>query len=185
MKYKLLQPEQIIAPSKIDIIYENVLKIYHRVCGVKQEHILPCVLVASTKLSNQKNLEGCCNLEGSPNLKELDNSYWLLDGNHRGLASTLCHRPIHAFELESDDDLRELKEKVEKGWQFKLPSLRDRNYDSIQLSELISLKECDHLIMKDIIMNLKQMTDELVINGSLPSYMIDGYRLLNKRSKKK
>ncbi|MBI2558278.1 hypothetical protein HYW20_03065 [Candidatus Woesearchaeota archaeon] len=57
------------------------------------------------------------------NLMTTGANYILLDGNHKTAAATLTHNPIHALQLETDDDLAEVRRMVTRGelFDFKRP----------------------------------------------------------------
>ncbi|MCU0642256.1 MAG: hypothetical protein MUF61_01595 [archaeon] len=47
--------------------------------------------------------------------------YFLLDGNHRAIAATLAHSPLHVLELSRNEDLGEIEKMVESGDLFDWP----------------------------------------------------------------
>ena len=55
-------------------------------------------------------------------LKAADKSpYFLVDGNHRAIAATLAHSPIHSLEVERNEDIGEIEQMVARGELFGFP----------------------------------------------------------------
>lgn len=98
-----------------------------------------------------------------------NNIYLLLDGNHRTTAATLAHKPISALEVQTDEDLEEVRKMVKRRELF------DFKRDEKSLSELINsfYKHCRFHIEE--VKSVKERIDELTSNGDLPQYIKDRY----------
>lgn len=95
--------------------------------------------------------------------------YFLLDGNHRSAAATLTHQPISALELQTDEDLEEVRKMVGRGELF------DFKRECASLVELIgSFYEFCKDRLEDF-STVRERIDELTSNGDLPKYMTERY----------
>ncbi|MBS3075985.1 hypothetical protein J4429_06040 [Candidatus Pacearchaeota archaeon] len=96
--------------------------------------------------------------------------YLLLDGNHRTTAATLNHKLISALEVQTDEDLKEIRKMVERGALF------DFKRGEKSLSELVNAfyEFCGSRIEETN--SVKERIEELVSNGKdFPQYMKDKY----------
>ena len=132
MKKIELPPEQIIIPLKtsdeLEVAQPAILQIYFRVYETGKGEILPPVVVAhKDKIDHERLLK-----EYTPDDQEYAErvyrkimdakpEYLLLDGNHRAIASTLCHIPINWMEIETDEDVQDAKLMPYSGKLFSFP----------------------------------------------------------------
>jgi len=182
MKKLILKPEQIIVPYEYDLGSENILKIYFRIFEKGYDDILPPILVAKPRHSNREFLLNHFAEHERDNFKkyfkkinEMGNIFYLLDGNHRGVAATLCHKPLRALELQNDYDLKRLKLLEQSGEYLNLPAFPDMYVDNVGslLSSAITFLEEEQSSRE--ILTLRQRVDRLSLNGDLPHYMINRY----------
>lgn len=202
MERRILQPEQIIVPGEYELGNESILKIYFRIFDSGHGKDLPPAIVTTAGSFErlQDRLE-----EGYKYWEEKrpkvvaqrredyralfevfkQYPYLLIDGNHKTAAATLTHNPIHALELQRDEDFDEIKKMIERGeiFDFKRPErsldeLRDgfvayclSLFDITGRYGLMSSPSSEVRYTKTI----KERIDELTLNGDLPEYMKDRY----------
>lgn len=208
---KKLNSEEIIVPGEFELGNESILKMYYRVFEKGHGNCLPPVLVTKFKKFDFKNLENwledCFRHWEKPELKGmlhsgtlearrkdyrnlfevLKNSYALLDGNHKSAAATLAHRSIQALEIESDQDLIDIRTMVEKGELFDFKreetSLCYLKKEFVAYLLNLNVRESDGNITFSntscstlkYLGNIKQRIEQLVSDGELPQYMVDRY----------
>ncbi len=182
MKRRILQPEQIIVPYEYKLGSENTLKIYFRTCDKGHSRDLPPVLVARPKFSDRDFLlDHFVDKEGFRDyfrrIDEMGEVFYLIDGNHRGVAETLCYNPINALELQNDDDLEQLEKMVQSGEYFNLPNFpfeyHDLGWVDGKLKSAVTYLEEEQKSRK--ILTLRQRVNKLTSNGDLPEYMKERY----------
>ena len=176
MERRILQPEQIIVPGEYELGNESILKIYFRIFDRGHGADLPPVIVAHHSIGNrgEEFYELNQHLIGSYRDKldrylEQGSEYFLLDGNHKAVASALLHQPIRTLELQTDKDLEKIKEMVEKGELF------NWKHGSASLREIVNDFEdfcSEHL---DQMTTVDERVKQLTSNGDLPQYMKERY----------
>ncbi len=205
MRNIVLQPEQLLVPGEYELADDTVLKVYFRVFDKGHGADLPPAIVARSDVISSKNrsaeleqrirrkknwvarggnpqdaLQSADELiEAYKNLSQKIESspYYLLDGNHKSAAATLTRQGIPALELQSDKDIAEVKNMIEKGEIFNF------NRDETTLTDLVHSFEAYILGIKgeqpkniNYLRTVRERINELVFNGDLPKYMINRYR---------
>jgi hypothetical protein len=181
MKNLILKPEQIIPPDN-EMGNEEVLNIYFGVMTKGHEKDIPPVLVARPSLSDRDfilkhiaDTEGCKRYFES--VDQVKDAFYLIDGNHRAVAATLCNLPIKALELENDNDLSILERMAKSGEYFNQPNLPfDYNGPGKvngKLRSAVTYLEAERQPHK--LITLKDMVNQLVFTNSLPDYMKNKY----------
>jgi hypothetical protein len=185
MKERSLGPKQIIVPE-YQIGNLTILKLYFR-AFLKDETDVPFpVLVARPSSSHRDFIQkrSVNPAETEAFFDEIDalvadrDAFYLIDGNHRGLAAALCRKRIQALEIETDADLDELEKMVERGEYIDLPSFPLDSYDHgwlpTRLGALVTELEERHQGRE--ILTLDERTERLAAEGQIPDYMISRYR---------
>lgn len=184
MERRILQPEQIITPYEYEVSNEAILNIYFRVFDRGHGGDIPPVLVARPSLSDRDFLLRYFRVPTREDFEryfrtigEMGEVFYLMDGNHKGVAATLCHTPIKAIELQNDGDLEELGGMVKSGEYFNLPGFpfkyREMGKVAGKLRSAVTYLE-DQQSDKEIL-TLKQRVDRLTSSRDLPQYMKDRY----------
>lgn len=215
MKTRKLKPEQIIVPGEYELGNESILKIYFRILERGHGKDLPPVVV--TTLENIDKIKVKKWLEDSeygfrkweePRLRDqlysgtlearrkdyeilfkvLEKTpYMLIDGNHRTAAATLTHKPISALEVQTDEDLEEVRRMVKRGeiFDFKRDetSIYHLRRGFIAYCLELNIREYDGNITFPAdgrswlryTKSIKERIDELTSNGDLPQYMKERY----------
>lgn len=176
MERRILQSGQIIVPGEYELGNESILKIYFRVFGRVHGADLPPVIVAHHSLGNRGEeyyeLNKCAVGDYRNKLERYvkqGSEYFLLDGNHKAVASALVHQPIRALELQTDKDLKKIRKMVERGELF------DWNHESDSLMQIVNDFEffcSEHL---DQMMTVDERVKQLTSNGDIPKYMRKRY----------
>ncbi len=191
MKKQILQPEQIIVPYEYKLGNESILKIYFNSFNKGNYNDLPPVLVAKPKHSDRNFiLDHLADKENSDkyfrtidSIDGMKNIFYLMDGNHRGVAATLCHKLISAIELENDDDLVELEEMIKEGRYFNIPNFPFNYFEDgdvkTKLSAAVTYLEEQQSTIK--ILTLQKRVDKLTSNGDIPQYMKERYLSLKNK----
>jgi hypothetical protein len=215
MKTRKLKPEQIIVPGEYELGNESILKIYFRIFEKRHGKDLPPAVVTRLMSRDERKIREW--LEDSEygfrkweekrlanilpygtlearrrdyeNLfKILEKSpYMLIDGNHKTAAATLAHKPISALEIQTDEDLKEVRKMVERGELFDFK----RDETSIYHLRRSFIAYCLELNIRENDGNItflsggrswlrytksvKERIDELASNGDLPQYMKERY----------
>lgn len=178
MERKILQPEQLIVPGEYELGNLSILQIYFRVFDSGHGNDLPPAIAI------QKNTAGlpylCLHAPKFEPYKEYNSvlekylsenpnaQYFLLDGNHKTVASTLCHVPISVFELKSDSDIVEGKNMVETGKLF------NWTIPGETLAEVME-ELGDYLYDSRDFQTVSDRVKKLTSNGDLPQYMKKRY----------
>lgn len=213
MKQSKINPSRIIVPGEFNIGNEAILKIYFRAFSKGHGNDYPPVIV--TRINEFDRFREFLEDERfgfprweKPGLKNIlepgtlearrqdyqtlfsvlkSHPYVLLDGNHRTCAAALTHRKISALEVESDEDLNEVRRMVEEG---KLFSFNNDETDIYNLKRSfvayclnLNVRECDGNITfpstcKSYLKYTKsvsQRVEDLVSAKELPGYMIKHY----------
>ena len=184
MKKITLQPEQIIVPYEYELGNESILNIYFRVFDRGHGEDIPPVLVARPSLSDRgfllRHFADSTKEKFKKYFRTIDEMvdvFYLMDGNHKGIAAALCHAPIKAIELQNDDDLEELENMVKTGEYFNLPEFPFEYHEMgkvvgklrsavTYLEERQSLRE---------MLTLRQRVNRLASEKDFPQYMKDRY----------
>ncbi|MBI4152221.1 hypothetical protein HY495_00790 [Candidatus Woesearchaeota archaeon] len=176
MDRKIVQPKQIIVPGEYELGNQSILKIYFRVFDRGHGGDLPPVIVAHNSIGNRGERYFTLNPRIVGDYRNRVQSYinkgaeyFLLDGNHRAVASALTDHPIDTLELQSDEDIKKFRKMVERGELF------DWEQESGSLIEIVDDFEffCwEHL---DEMMTVEERVKQLTSNGDLPQYMTDKY----------
>jgi hypothetical protein len=186
MKELRLWPKQIIVPFEYLVGNLTILKLYFRFMKAGGADVPFPVLVARPSKSHREFIRNRSvhAAETEAFFAAIDalvadrDAYYLIDGNHRGLAATLCRRRVHALEMESDDDLDELERMVERGDYVDLPSFPLDSYDHgwlpTRLGALVTELEERHQGRE--ILTLDERTERLADEGQVPEYMISWFR---------
>ncbi|GEM_PF-2325869 len=106
-----------------------------------------------------------------------ESPYYLLDGNHRTTAATLCHAPIPVLELERDNDVSRVQSMIAQGeindFGVPLPSVRAlaEKFENHILGTHDEF--CTHI---ERLMTVEERVRSLVDNEEIPGYMCQRYR---------
>jgi hypothetical protein len=174
MKEITLQPEQIIVPGEYNYGKKSILQIYFRIFDMEHGKDLPPSIVIwkdniNSSYLNDAFSRGQGQEEFYQKLIESKAEYLLLDGNHKSIAATLCHSPIHSLELEKSSDIAKVIKMVENGELFNFP------HDETTLVELANGFIYNIFSTGRTIMTVKERVDLLASNGHLPQYMKERY----------
>lgn len=180
MKKRILQPEQLIVPYEYEVGNEDILEIYYRIFKKGHGNDLPPVLVARPSHSDRNLLLNTFVRkdlleEYFKTIDEMGDIFYLMDGNHRGIAATLNHKPIRALELQNDADLENIEKMTERGEYLGMPKFPTLYIGSAntRLSALATCFEDGQHNRK--ILTLKERVERLASNGDIPKHMIAGY----------
>ena len=99
--------------------------------------------------------------------------YLIVDGSHKTTALTLTHKKIHSVILETDRDIKEVKELIKTGEIFGINKI-----NSIK-KELIILAK--HFEDAKFFESVDDKTKRMVKKRTIPKYMIDYYLSSRKR----
>lgn len=172
MKERILQPNQILVPEGYEVGREEILKIYFRVFDKGRGYDLPPSIVINRRLARENALKGYINRDRVERIyTEIEQSgadYFLIDGNHKGIAAVLCHVAPKVLELETDIDLEEARGMAERGGLFDFP------HEEESLLDIADGFVC-HVFTKDYVRTLQQRVDKLTASGNLPQYMKERY----------
>ena len=174
MRYKNLNPNQIIALFDDPVCYELILKVYFRIfqkdCG---KIISPCPVLHKSRglplmKGNNKKVKEYNNLlikflETHPKAE-----YFLLDGAHKTTAATLAHKLIPVMILESDKDIKEARKLVERGEITNLTI----NYTIKENIETLT----KYFFKTRILWTVAEKTEKLVKDNKFPKYMVNFYK---------
>jgi hypothetical protein len=188
MREVSLSPEQVIVPFEFLLHSESILRLYFRIIQRGAGDVLPPVLVVRPAYSDREFIRkrSVNHPETEALFQEIDDrvarrgALYLIDGNHRGVAATLCRRPLAALEIESDDDLDELDGMVKRGEYTDVPSFPLEAYEHgwlpTKLGALVTALEERHQGRE--VLTLDERTERLASQGEIPDYMILWYRSL-------
>ncbi len=114
--------------------------------------------------------------------------YFLIDGNHRAIAATLAHSPIHSLEVERNEDIGEIEKMVARGDLLGFP------HDAKRVDELRNdfIANCTDMydfkrdgnkqwgIVKNpaaqYVKSFRERVNDLVLNEKFPEHMADMVR---------
>jgi len=179
MRKLTLRPEQILVPGEYELgdleILEHYFKIFN---GGSAESVIP-VIVAHQSLGDHQAEY----FRVSENNRIVIRDYWdklkdyvkegaeyfLLDGNHRAIASVLTHQPISTLQLEKEPDLREIWDLAEEDKSFRWP----HGFNSLE--KIVNKFEgrCVDNLWR--MMTVKERVDNLSFSSRLPPYMKERY----------
>ncbi|MBI2145897.1 hypothetical protein HYU22_00980 [Candidatus Woesearchaeota archaeon] len=175
MERRILEPEQIIA-SEYDVGNESILKIYFRIFDKGHGSDLPPPIVIRKDLVTGRALELFSEDQSDAQrlyseLRQPGADYFLIDGNHRAVAAALCHVAPNVLELETDQDLNEVRKMVEGGGLFDFPHT-ERRLSSIadEFVRFLFRRRSSNYFG-----TLQERIDALISNGDLPRYMTQKY----------
>jgi len=197
MEKRILQPEQVIVPGEYELGNEQILKIYWDICNRGHAECLAPVVVArwdilgpdredklSSILQHYLNWQSDDNIQQS--IKRFDRfkkvirraPYYLFDGNHRSVAQALTHNPINAIEIQSDQDIADIRKEMRKG-EFPV-FVRPENSltELVESFEKYVIGDKGYFIGDDTrqAMTIHERVKRLTSNRDLPRYMIARYR---------
>jgi hypothetical protein len=172
MKTKILNPEQIMTTHDFPVHNEHILKIYFSIAKNTPENIPPTPVIH--KSLGLPLLEGkdTASIEHNKAVKKFfeDNpevEYIMCDGSHKTTALTLTNNKIHASVIESDEDIKEIKELVNKGEMFSFSC-----EDSIK--EML-IDQAKHYSKSNLFHTVKSKTLRMIKEKIIPQFMIDHY----------
>ena len=177
MEKRILQPEQIIVIGDGLIGSKHILEIYFRIFDRGNCNCLPPTIVVhkTTRVPLLREDHDGYNDGLKSYLKRHKNAeYFLLDGHHRSIAATLCHRPTSALELKCDEDIGKVKELVDEGELFDWPQ-EEKSLDGLFNWLGTYLSHHGYGTAKEFKTVLDRV-NELTSNGDLPQYMKDRYK---------
>lgn len=132
MRKLALSAAQVIAPFEYKLGNQMMLKHYFRVVRGGAGDLLPRVLVARPDHSDRGFIRSRVPQDAPDpasffnhidRLVRESGAFYPVDGNHRAVAMTLCHRPLEALEIEDDSDLATIELMVETGEYLQLRRL--------------------------------------------------------------
>ncbi|MBI2631742.1 hypothetical protein HYW75_01955 [Candidatus Pacearchaeota archaeon] len=109
--------------------------------------------------------------------------FYLLDGNHRSVALSLAGKAIHAYELKTQDDLKQLKEISCRNEIPEFPHKEYRSLKRLVYSFESWLRHKLEELHMDRPLNVQEKVDFLVRNDDLPDYMRVHYCRLKRRER--
>jgi hypothetical protein len=181
-----LSPRQVIVPFEFLLHSESMLKLYFRIIQRGSGDVLPPVLVARPGHSDREFIRtrSVNHTETEELFNEIDDhvarrgALYLIDGNHRAVAATLCRRPLAALEIESDDDLEELEKMAARGDYLNVPAFPLEAYEHgwlpTKLAALVTSLEERHQGRE--VLTLEDRTKRLAKERQIPDYMIRWFR---------
>ncbi len=113
--------------------------------------------------------------------------YILLDGNHRTAAAALTHNPVYALEIETDEDISEIRRMIKRGELFEFnsneTSLMTLKESFVLYCLQLAIKDNGNITFPSAALSLldetatvKERVKKLVVNGELPDYMARRYK---------
>jgi hypothetical protein len=177
MKIKKLKPEEIMTTKDFPVHNPHILKIYFKICKEGVEDILPPIpvipfsvgiplLAVKNKDSEMYNKRIKEYLKNNPQVK-----YLMVDGSHKTTALTLTHKKIHSIILETDKDIKEVKELIKTGEIFGINKINPIKKELKILAK--------HFKDAKFFESVDDKTKRMVKKKVIPKYMIDFY--LSKR----
>ena len=185
MKKIKLNPDQIIVPKEYKLGNTSILQIYFRVFDKKYGEDFPYAIVVRSDFISKEDRKEI--LEKRPHFSEeilsffeakIESKYYLIDGNHKSAAAALTRSPVYCLELETDEDLEDIREMVERGELFSFPRTEK------SLEKLVFAFEdwihgynigYESSKIRRNTQTVKERVDELVSNKDIPNYMIERY----------
>jgi hypothetical protein len=173
MEIKNLKPDEILTTKDFPVYSLHILKIYFRICESGNELILPPTPVIPLSvglplLSGESKKIEDYNLRIKKYLKENEKiKYILIDGTHKTTALTLTHKPIHAMVLETDDDIKEVKYKIETGEIFGIYEIENIKKELKKMAE--------HFKDAGFFESVEDKTRRMIKKDVLPKYMVKSY----------
>jgi len=182
MQYLTLQPEQILVPGEYELGNPETLEHYFELFEKgRAESIVPVIVAHNSLGDHQNEYFGV-----SENNRVLIGDYWnrlkdyvdkgaeyfLLDGNHRAVASVLTHQPISSLRLQTESDIREILDLAEKNKSFRWP----HGFNSLRKI----VNDFEYACMEHLskMMTVKERVERLSTSIHLPTYMKERYRKL-------
>jgi len=121
--------------------------------------------------------------------------YFLIDGNHRTIAATLAHSPIHSLEIERNEDIGEIEKMVARGDLFGFPhnikTVDELRNDFIaNCTDMYEFKRDGNKnwgVVKNpavqYVESFRNRVNDLVLNEKFPEHMADMIRFYRERLK--
>ncbi|MBU3912791.1 MAG: hypothetical protein KKE50_01725 [Nanoarchaeota archaeon] len=174
MKIKKLNPQEIMTTKDFPVHNPHILKIYFKICKEKVEEILPPtpvipfsiglpLLADKNKESEMYNKRIKEYVKSNPEVK-----YLMVDGSHKTTALTLTHKKIHAIILETDKDIKEVKELMKTGEIFGINKINPIKKELKLLAK--------HFKDAKFFESVEDKTKRMVKKKVIPKYMIDYYK---------
>jgi hypothetical protein len=177
MKIKKVKSNEIMTTKDFPVHNLDVLKIYFKICKEGVEEILPAtpvipfsaglpLLKENSKEAKRYNERIKEYLKNNRNLK-----YLMVNGSHKTTALTLTHKKIHVMILETDRDIKEVKDLIKAGEIF-------------GINKISKIKEelnffAKHFKNAKFFESVENKTIRMVREKVIPDYMIEFY--LSKR----
>jgi len=174
MKIKKLNSKEIMTTKDFPVHNPHVLKIYFKICKEGAEEILPPtpvipfsvglpLLADNSKESEMYNIRIKEYLKNNSQIK-----YLMVDGSHKTTALTLTHKKIHAIILETEKDIKEVKELMKTGEIFGINSIHPIKKELKLLAK--------HFKDAKFFESVEDKTNRMVKKKVIPKYMIDCYK---------
>jgi len=177
MKIKKIKPSEIMTTKDFPVHNLDILKIYFKICKEGVQDVFPPtpvipfsvglpLLKENSKEAKMYNKRIKEYLKNNGNLK-----YLMVDGSHKTTALTLAHKKIHVMILETDSDIKEVKDLIKAGEIFGI-------YKIGGIKEELSVL-AKHFKNAKFFESVKDKTIRMVREKVIPQFMIDFY--LSKR----
>jgi len=173
MKIKNIKPSEIMTTKDFPVYNEHILKIYFKIAQKRHKEILPPtpvipfskglpLLKSKSKKAKEYNKKIKQWLKENKNVK-----YLMCDGSHKTTALALTHNKIHVVILETDADIKEIKELVKTGEIFSLVI-----EDTIE--EILN-DMAKHFQNAKFFETVEEKTKRMIKEKAVPEFMIKYY----------
>lgn len=177
MKIKKVKSNEIMTTKDFPVHNLDILKIYFKICKEGVQEVLPPtpvipfsaglpLLKENSKEAKRYNERIKEYLKNNINLK-----YLMVDGSHKTTALTLTHKKIHVMILETDSDIKEVKDLIKTGEIFGI-------YKISRIKEQLGIL-AKHFKNAKFFESVEDKTIRMVGEKVIPQFMIDFY--LSKR----
>jgi len=173
MDLKTLHPKSIMTTNDFPVYNEQILKIYFKICQKDHPEILPpCpvihisaglpLLTENSEFAKKYNISIKKYFEDNPDVE-----YILCDGSHKTTALMLTHNTIHVMVIENDEDIKEIRKKIDYGEIFSFAS-PDTIKDILE-------DKAEHFFEAEFFQTVEDKTRRMVELKVIPQFMIDFY----------
>jgi CDGSH-type Zn-finger protein len=170
MRFENLKPCKILTTHDFPVHNEQVLKIYHMICQKGHpEMIPPCPVIHKSIGLPLLDGDGEYNSRIKNYFEEHPEvEYILCDGSHKTTALNLTGNPINVMIIETDEDVKRLREMEESG---EIMSFAGPNTIEAILKDMAR-----HHSKTEFFETVEEKTERMVREKAVPGYMIEMYR---------
>jgi len=170
MKIKDLNPNEVLTTLDFPVHNGQILKIYFKVCRDGDAKILPPTPMIPLKAGLpllEKDKKGYNKRMKEFLKKNKKIKYLLVDGSHKTTALTLTHNKIHSMILETNDDVKEVRELEKVGEVF--------NMNTPDTIGDILLDMAAHFSKGKKFESVLEKTKRMICKKVIPDFMIKCY----------